>query len=75
MKINKKIYNTPIIERIAIDQYISLAMKSFTEGGGIDPDDPDDWDLPPAGGGGKSFSGSKIEKEDAPNAFEENPFK
>ena len=68
----KKKYNSPIIERFAIDKSISLAMES--DPNGLD-DGWDDWGIPPSGGGGKSFSGSKIEKEDTPNAFEENPFK
>ena len=76
MKI-KKIYNTPTIERTIIDVSISLMMDSFTEDdqGGVNPDNPDDWDLPPAGVSGKTFSGSKIEKTESTNTFDQNPFK
>ena len=69
----KKKYNSPIIEKIAIDKSISLAMQT----GKPDQDNPGgggwDWGDPP--GGGKTFPSSTIEQKDTPNAFEENPFK
>ena len=72
----KKKYNRPIIERFAIDKSISLAMES--DPNGLDDGNWDDWGDAPSPappGGGTTFSGSKIEKQDAPNTFEQNPFK
>ena len=69
----KKKYISPIIERFAIDKSISLVMQSP---GGQD----EGWDIiddPPVvvGGSGKTFSGSKIERTESSNTFEQNPFK
>ena len=72
--IKKKIYNSPIIEKFAIDKSISLAMGSPNgqdEGwGGWNTPSP-----PVNNSGGESLSGSKVEKNEPTNTFEQNPFK
>ena len=70
----KKKYNSPIIERFAIDKSISLAMQTGLPGD-QDGEGWDDWGLPPPGSGGNGISGSKAEKKESTNTFEQNPFK
>jgi len=71
--VKKKKYNIPIIERVAIDKSISLAMQSP---GGQD-DGWGGWNSPspPVNDGGESLSGSKKEKNETQSSFEQNPFK
>ena len=73
---SKRLYITPLINRIAIDKTISIAMATESE-----PTDPDDdWDPwgkppPPPSGIGSDSPPSQFNKPIVPNSFEDNPFK
>jgi len=71
---SKRLYITPLINRIVIDKTISVAMLS--PGSGWDPDDP--WGKPappPPSGSGNDSPPSQFNKPIVPNSFDDNPFK
>jgi len=72
---SKRLYITPLINRIVIDKTISVAMLSINN----DDPPPDPWGAPPtpppSGSGVNDSPPSQFNKPIVPNSFDDNPFK